>query len=389
MSPCISIGSRRRSGLRARRGAMIVLLSFMMVVILIFAAISIDVAQMHLTRTQLRTATDAASRAAAEALSRTQSQSAAEQAALDTAEQNSVAGAPFELRTSQVEFGSTVQGDDGAWVFVAGVSPPNAVRVYGDRTSASISGSVPLFFGGLHGNGDFEPQLTSTAHVVDRDIVLVLDRSGSMAWDLTGVDWSYPPGLVYPESYCLAPHSTQSRWAAAVAATNSFVVEINKTIQEEKLGLVTYASAGNWCDKKYLAAETNRQLTTDYPSVLSTLASRSQKPIPGGTSISAGIDYGVAAVTNPNTSRPLASKTIVLMTDGVHNQGRSPVDAAIDAEAAGVVIHAITFSNGADQAQMKQVAAVTGGKHLHAPDAAALIKAFKEIAGTVPVVLTE
>jgi hypothetical protein len=38
---------------------------------------------------------------------------------------------------------------------------------------------------------------------------------------------------------------------------------------------------------------------------------------------------------------------------------------------------------------MQDVAAATGGKHFHAPNAEELVKIFKEIAATRPVLLTE
>ena len=57
---------------RQRRGAMIVMIAIMLVAFLVTLALSIDIAYMQLTRTELRTATDAAARAGAEALSREQ-----------------------------------------------------------------------------------------------------------------------------------------------------------------------------------------------------------------------------------------------------------------------------------------------------------------------------
>jgi hypothetical protein len=53
------------------------------------------------------------------------------------------------------------------------------------------------------------------------------------------------------------------------------------------------------------------------------------------------------------------------------------------------VIHTITFSSDADIRRMQDVAAATGGKHFHAPNAEELVKIFKEIAATLPVLLTE
>ena len=66
-----------------------------------------------------------------------------------------------------------------------------------------------------------------------------------------------------------------------------------------------------------------------------------------------------------------------------------PLLSAKVAATKGIVIHTITFSNDADIKRMTDVAAATGGQHFHAPDAAALLKIFKEIAATLPVLLTD
>ena len=58
------IQSHRRPA-RHRRGAMLVLIAIMMIGFMVAVAFSVDIAQMHLSRTELRTATDAASKAAA------------------------------------------------------------------------------------------------------------------------------------------------------------------------------------------------------------------------------------------------------------------------------------------------------------------------------------
>ena len=74
-----------------RRGAMVILVLVCLVIVFVGAAFAIDVAYMHSTRAELRTATDAASRAGAETLGRTQDMNAAIQAAIDTAARNTVA----------------------------------------------------------------------------------------------------------------------------------------------------------------------------------------------------------------------------------------------------------------------------------------------------------
>ena len=61
----------------------------------------------------------------------------------------------------------------------------------------------------------------------------------------------------------------------------------------------------------------------------------------------------------------------------------------IDADAANIRVHTITFSEGADQSLMQQVADKAGGNHYHAPTAEKLSEIFVEIARTLPIVVTE
>ena len=70
--------SPRRS---PRKGAMLVLIAVVLVVFIVMTVFAVDVAFMHLVRTELRTSTDAAARAASEALIRTQSVAEARRAA--------------------------------------------------------------------------------------------------------------------------------------------------------------------------------------------------------------------------------------------------------------------------------------------------------------------
>jgi hypothetical protein len=206
-----------------------------------------------------------------------------------------------------------------------------------------------------------------------------------MAFDLSGVDWSYPPG----GDYCKRPHPSLSRWAAAEDAVDVFLTEIGKTLQSEQVGFVSYASPGTWCSGTYNAADIEIELTPTYGDVATAVKNRGKQPIPGGTSISAGIDKGIDVLTNPTTARPHAVKTMIVLTDGIHNSGPAPINSAYVAQDESITIHTITFSDGADQQQMKEVAEATKGNHYHAPDAESLKDIFKEIAATLPVVLTE
>ena len=98
---------------------------------------------------------------------------------------------------------------------------------------------------------------------------------------------------------------------------------------------------------------------------------------------------GMEAATDPTYARDFASKVVVLMTDGVHNYGRNPLSAANSLADEGVTVFTITFSDEADQPRMQEVANRTGGKHFHAITAVQLQNAFREIARSLPMLITK
>ncbi|MCA9218073.1 MAG: VWA domain-containing protein [Planctomycetales bacterium] len=371
-----------RSRRSKRRGAVLILCALMMIVLIVTVVISVDIAFIQLTRTQLRSATDAASRAASETLSRTQDVDAARQAAINVAALNEVSGSPLQLANGDIVFGQSVLGRSGAVAFNAGAEPFNTVQVLGRRTIDSPSGPVPLFFGGILGAANFQPTHLASSMHLDRDLCLVVDRSGSMKFSLTSNRIAGGLGS------CDPPHATLSRWAALDVAVQAFIDGLNDTLQEEQLALASYSSDNSSCGINFEAATIDQRLDFDYSSTTAKMAELSSIPINGFTNIEAGIQQGIAALTGPE-ERPLAEKTMVLLTDGVFNRGNHPRFAAADAAAQDIVIHTVTFSDGADQAAMRQVAEVAGGKHFHAPDAASLERIFREIATTLPVVMTK
>ena len=118
----------------SRRGAMLVLVAITIILLVIACAFSVDVAFMLLTRTELRTSTDAAARAGIEALSRTQNLDDARAAARNAASINPVAGAPLLLDDADMIFGRSTRGANGVFNFNAGDPDVNSIRVIGRRT---------------------------------------------------------------------------------------------------------------------------------------------------------------------------------------------------------------------------------------------------------------
>jgi Mg-chelatase subunit ChlD len=299
------------------------------------------------------------------------------------AKRNLVAGDPLLLADSDIEFGVSKQASETArFKFTSGGSKPNSLRVTGRRTNGSMSGAVNLLFAGTLGVDTFQPVDTAISTQLDRDIVLVVDRSGSMMWTLTSS--KNPPGV----GDCDPPHPTLSRWGALNTAVSGFIDELDKTRQEEQLALCSYSSDIKQCGNTYKIATTDANLSLTYDGVRNAMAKISSKPVKGSTAISAGIDEGLKVFASKKT-RPFAVKTMIVMTDGIHNLGPEPLLSAKVAAQKGIVIHTITFSNDADIKRMTDVAQATGGLHFHAPTAADLIKIFKEIASTLPVLLTE
>jgi Flp pilus assembly protein TadG len=375
-----------------RRGVIVPLFAVLMAVLIAAAAFTVDFAYMHLTLTELQTATDAAAKAGTYALGSNQNVDAARLAAESVAALNEVAGAPLELDQVDVVFGRSDGNANGSFTFVPGASPTSSVKVFGRRTIGSMSGPVSLFIGPIIGHPLFEPQSTTVATRLDRDICIVVDRSGSMAWDESGEDWQYP--LEYQTdpvqvNYVRPPHATGSRWAGLVEAVHVFRRAVKKTPEIEKLALVSYSHEYEYNGVTSETVTINQPLTTRQRKIKLAINAIGEEPIIGGTNISAGITTGISVLNDPALARPHAFKMIILMTDGVWNKGNDPTVTALDAEAENIVIHTITFSNGANQPDMISIADSSGGKHYHAPTRVELKQAFEDIAYSLPVLMTE
>ncbi|QDT06668.1 von Willebrand factor type A domain protein [Rubripirellula lacrimiformis] len=409
---------------RNRRGAVLGLLAVLLPVLAILSAFCINTAQMQLTRTELMVATDAAARAGGRALSETQEVSAAKTAAATTAAMNLVNGEPLQLRTddaaNEIEFGITTQpnGLNGRYVFqkiptaqvASGNEVASAMRVLGRRDSGSLSGRVPLVIPGVLNASDFESTQDAVAMQVDRDISIVLDRSGSMSWITfdwpngtspwnntvrnAAIDagvmyyhWRYGYQYTYGndsdsyqqwawENYFNLGPAPQRPWDDLVAAVNAFLNVLDNTSQEEQVSVASYSSNSTldtWLEKDF-------QVVRDTVDDLY---------VGGNTAIGKGMESGITALL-ASAARPYASKTMVVMTDGMHNSGIDPETVTTNLVGQyNLTIHTVTFGSGADQAKMKRVANKGGGKHYHASSGAELVAIFEEIANNLPTIITE
>ncbi|MFK7767141.1 MAG: VWA domain-containing protein [Mariniblastus sp.] len=340
----------RRSG-NARTGAMLPLIAVVIIILFCAAVLAIDVARIHVTRSELRTATDAAARAGCEALGRQQSTAAAVSAALAIARENRVAGEPLDLDENNIVFGSAVLQGDGSFAFqTATGNDINSIRVVGERTAGSPNGPVNTMFGRMFGVNTFEPVQSATATRLDRDIALVLDKSGSM--------------------------SSFGRFDALLNGVNVFLNELQTTTQQENVSLTAYDTFPN----KLV------DMTTDLNAIQQAINAETPN---GFTGIGRALNMGLDSIQNDPNARQFSLKSIVLMTDGRQNRGVDPLTVAAICRDAGVQVHTITFSEGAQQDLMRGVAQVTGGTHIHADNDQQLIEAFQTIARQIQIVFIE
>ena len=169
---------------RNKQGIIAPLFAFLLPVLLIFSAFAINLAYMQLTTTQLKIASDASSHAGGRALSFHQDTDAAIQEMDRYARFNPVAGHEVIIPQDDehMQFGQATLVN-GKYDFLQhskadADSGNSGVIVNSVRVFAEID--TPLAFRFRTGDENFNPIRNSITHQRDRDIAIILDRSGSM-----------------------------------------------------------------------------------------------------------------------------------------------------------------------------------------------------------------
>ncbi|MFV0443193.1 MAG: vWA domain-containing protein [Planctomycetaceae bacterium] len=422
-----------------RRGAVIPLMAVLLPVMLILCVSAINVAYMQLTRTELQVAVDAAARAGGRAWSEYQDVDQAKQFALDAAAANKVAGAPLLLRpessAGEVELGvaSRVNGSgrydfqpvaDGA--IVGSSSLINSIRVVGHRDAGSLAGSVNLLMGGVGDVKLFNPVTTSICTQTDRDIVLLLDQSGSMLfhqefpesyggayrgnilWALEQKAYYEAEGGYNPltktwqDSYWrqkwfemeswqipfekvlgyrpIAPGEVvlmppYSRWDAAMKGLNVMLEFLEQTEQEEQVAIVTFCH--------FTAVHVD--LTKDYEAIRSW--ARTYR-IGGNTYPGRGLmTVDSLLETSPNV-RPAAMKSVLLVGDG---SGYADLvdDGINNLVEKNVEINSMSMFCVGGYSLLDYIAKGGGGSHFIAVEAQDIQDAYRKFAQTLPSSLTD
>ncbi|MEM9589047.1 MAG: VWA domain-containing protein [Planctomycetota bacterium] len=374
-APTCGMVMRRR---RDRRGAMMVLIVILLPVLFLLAAMAINLSYIQVVRTKVQIVTDASTRAAGRAYVESGSKTEALTAARELAALNPVNSVVIPIAAGDLEYGySERQAANEAFSFVL-QDNANAVRL---STSSFASGSgdaLQAIFPAFGVGFDLRPLCSATNAQTTLDVAVIVDRSGSMKFaadeSSSGTPAAQPDGWKKGD-----PVPPNSRWLDLVASVDSFCDELQQTHKVEQVALVSYAAD--------VVREV--QLTEDYSQIAASNLAISQAFHGGSTNVGGGIVEGLAAVSDGDHARPWATKVLVVMSDGNHNTGTDPIEAAVQAADQQTTVYTVSFSDEADQATMQTIADMTGGEHYHALDAAQLNEAFRNIAKRLPGMLTQ
>lgn len=376
-----------------RKGSVTIIFLLLLAAVIAVGAMAVDFALIESARTDLRVSCDLASRAAMVDYIANESLTSARATAKSVAEQNGVIMSEFKLGDSDIIPGNSAPDVNNRYVFTANALPYNSFKVDGVLNADSRAGSLPLMFSGVHKRSSVDLQETATATETHLDIVLVLDRSGSMAFDHSGTDWQYPDGQSWTINY-YTPPMADSRWESLEDAIGVFLEEMDLKTKKEHVGLVTYSSTvtyySSYYDEYFSAVEvsTDEDFTTDYTTINDAVADIGSEAVIGGTAISSGIESAITLM-NSSPRAGFAEKIIVLFTDGQWNTGYDPVVAAQTAQQNGIKIHTVSFGSNAGSEVMADVAAATGGLAFDAPGSEELSQSFREIARSIGLTYTE
>ena len=362
-----------------RRGAIVPLIAILLPVLLLLAGFAINIAHFQLTATEMQISTDAAARAAGRVYAKTNDETLALNAANEAGALNLVAGKALQFTSGDLELGASTRPDLSSRYEFSNGGTVNSIRVTGNRTSGSASGSIPIFFPNLMGRSDFDLSSQAVSTQVEIDLVLILDRSGSMAY-ADDEEAVYPPiPRAAPDGWDFGdPAPYDSRWLDVVAATQLLLNRFDASPLNETVGLTTYSNSG----------QVDVQVTTDYSKITNRLNDFTDSLEGGGTNIGDGLRAGHEALTSDET-RPFAAKVALLMTDGRRTAGGNGLNWARAMAEGGMLLICVSFSDEADQGLMDQLAEAGNGFHVHAETAEDLATAFDDIAGKLPSLLTK
>lgn len=380
--------SRRRFGSRKvqRGGSVIVLTAVALVILLLFAAMIIDISWMSSLQTEAQLATDISTRGALAAFVNDRSDDPYEvrvaraQAVGQTIFESSMVGTvPLTIDPEDFKFG--VRTDDG---FVESSEVANAVRL--SLTEVNPDG-FDLFLAPLFGIDHFNTSPASTVAFNPIDIVLCLDISRSMAWS---VGENAAPGGVSIHQ----PPVEGARWLALVDSVNTFLEKAEAQVPSLRVSLVTFGGGEHrevdtpW-DLTAARIETDLEFVGAARSEIdASLNFITQNTLAWRTPTIEGLQT-TELLFDTQSSEEGVRKIAILLSDGVATTG-SPTAAAQSLAAKGVTISTIYFAGDATgEEPLRLVAEAAGGSALNADNPDELDAAFNLILSLLSVRMVE
>lgn len=207
-----------------------------------------------------------------------------------------------------------------------------------------------------------DPQVFEETDRVVTQVVLAIDVSPSM----------------------VATDVAPTRLAAAQRAALAFVRAAPEGIE---VGLATFAGSATAVVRP----------TANRTSLVNAIG-RLEVP-DGGTAVGDGITTSVGMLSLPPEPEPgQATGTVVLLSDGETNMGRPPLDAAEDAAAAGVVVHAVGLGTPEgeldgvpllyDEEELAAIAETTGGDLFTAATSDQVTAVFGRLGSSIEPIFT-
>lgn len=184
----MQVKQRSKYDLSHRRAVVAIQVAVFAVILVGFAALTLDIGALYNTRSDLQRTADAAALAAAARLSQYEDGSPidlARQVAQEFTEKNKVFGHSMTLDpNSDVTFGrANYDASNNTYSFVPTELMPDAVEVRVRHTSDSVNGSVSLYFARVFGITETQMSASALAIMVPRDIAIVADLSASHSDD--------------------------------------------------------------------------------------------------------------------------------------------------------------------------------------------------------------
>ena len=154
---------------------------FAVLLLIVFAALAIDLTYVRTTQFELRNAADAAAHASLVELRRSGNESAATSLGREVAEMNVAGGEPVSIEAAAFTYGEWDYADG---TFSENSVFTNAVRVEADRNDGELDGPINLFLGPLFGQEDVSARATAIGAFRSRDVMVVLDVTGSFIQEI-------------------------------------------------------------------------------------------------------------------------------------------------------------------------------------------------------------